>query len=434
MKTFVPFKQNIRKLALLVSVTAFALLSQAQSTNELNFENVTLYSGSSGADGAVYKFPQVNSNLDALVTIVGRSSSLVSINNIDLPSQGFKKAFQPQIQYDNGSVTGATSWWIEFQVQFVNTNTTNPATLSNFYATGLDIDGNNSQLKEWDTFYGGYSYTTESNTQLSVSNSVGTLNQPSLSGKQFLGTITDHPGIDTSATEIMTTVSFQNTSSIILRLGGTTTASASNANRMYSVWFKNFNFNNPITILPVKLVSFNAVLNNDKADLKWTTASEENVSHFVIEKSFDGKEFHDAGIVFAYGSTSEQKNYDFSDNVNTSQAGVIYYRLRSVDIDGKSQYSQVRIIRIGKQSANNISILTYPNPVTTELRVTIPNNWQNKKVVYQLFNGSGQVSKKTESASSSQTEALNVNSLAPGFYIVRVSCNGETASQKILKQ
>jgi hypothetical protein len=194
------------------------------------------------------------------------------------------------------------------------------------------------------------------------------------------------------------------------------------------------NYSSPI-LLPVKLVSFSAMLNTDKIDLKWTTSSEKNVSHFSIEKSTDGTNFSEAGLVFANGNTSETMNYSFTDgNINTSQAGVIYYRLRSVDIDGKSELSQVKTIRIGKKNEHSISILTYPNPVSTELRVSIPTNWQGRKVSYELLNSNGQVMQRNITATGSQTESMNVNSLTPGFYIVKVTCNGETAQQKIIKR
>ena len=422
------------KFVLLISVTASCVLTRAQSSTELNFENSSLQSGSAGDNGAVYKFPLVNNDLDALVTITGRSSSLVAINNIDLPSQGFAKAFQPQIKYNDGNVGSATTWWIEFQIQFVNKNTVVPATINSFYVTGVDIDGNNDKLKEWDAFYGGNSYTLENNTQLSVSGLLGTLNLPLLSGKQFLGASTDHSGIDTSSTEIMATVSYTNTSSIIVRMGATTTGSANNANRMYSVWFKNFTYVNPTT-LPVKLTSFTATLNKNtnNADLKWTTASEINVSHFVIERSMDGINFNDAGVVFAYGNAADNTNYSFSDNLTSIQSGIVYYRLRSVDIDGKSQYSETRIIRISQQKDNAISIVAFPNPVINEVRISIPTEWQNKKVTYEIFNANGQISKKTGTGSSSQTETVNMSTLSPGFYIIRVSCDGQTAQQKIVK-
>jgi hypothetical protein len=194
---------------------------------------------------------------------------------------------------------------------------------------------------------------------------------------------------------------------------------------------KGFNYSNATT-LPVKLEVFTAMLNNNKADLKWTTSTEINVSHFVIEKSFDGKNFNDAGMMFAYGNTSAKANYTYSDNVS-GQTGVIYYRLRSVDIDGKGQYSDTRVIRIGKQSENAISILTYPNPATNELRVTIPANWQNKKVTYELYKGNGASARQSVAANASQTETINISTLAAGFYIIRVTCNGETAQQKIIK-
>jgi hypothetical protein len=192
----------------------------------------------------------------------------------------------------------------------------------------------------------------------------------------------------------------------------------------------------PTFILPVKLASFSAILTTDKVDLKWTTSSEKNVSHFSIEKSTDGIHFSERGLVFAFGNTSETKNYSFTDgNINVSQVGVIYYRLRSVDIDGKNELSQVKTIRIGKKNEQSISnILTYPNPVSTELHVTIPTNWQGKKVSYELLNGNGQVMQRNIAATFSQTESMNVNSLAPGIYIIKVTCNGETAYQKIIKR
>jgi SdrD B-like domain/Secretion system C-terminal sorting domain len=187
--------------------------------------------------------------------------------------------------------------------------------------------------------------------------------------------------------------------------------------------------------LPLTLISFTAQLNNNnQADLKWTTVDEVNVSHFVIEKSTDGVSFFGAGTVFAKGNTAEITKYSMQDNINVGQASLFYYRLRSVDADGKSELSAIRIIRLGKQTEKNISIVTYPNPVSKEVRITIPANWQNKKVVYEIFNTAGKAIKKIETANSNQTETMNVSSFTPGFYIVRVSFEGQIAQQKIVKQ
>jgi hypothetical protein len=186
--------------------------------------------------------------------------------------------------------------------------------------------------------------------------------------------------------------------------------------------------------LPVKLVSFTATLNNNKVDLNWITATEINVSHFVVESSNDGIHFKEAGVVFAKGNSTEIKNYSIVDNSVSNEATLVYYRLRTTNMDGKNEYSSIQIVRIYRQPVNSIHILSYPNPVTDELHVTIPAAWQNKKVSYELFNTGGQVSKKIEIVKGSQIETLNVRNLNPGLYIVRVSCEGQSAQQKIIKQ
>jgi hypothetical protein len=100
-----------------------------------------------------------------------------------------------------------------------------------------------------------------------------------------------------------------------------------------------------------QVTSFTSTLKNDRVDLKWATNSEKNVSHFIIEKSTDGKDYSQAGIVFAFGSTSETMNYPFFDkNINANQAGTIYYRLSSVTTDGKIEFSQVTTISTGKKN------------------------------------------------------------------------------------
>ena len=433
MKSTLQLTKQALKLAIFTAVVAISLPATAQQSNELNFENSSLYSGNPGEDNAVYLFPDVNATMDAHVKIKGRSTTSVSLSSIDVTSTGFSKAFQPQIS--RGSVSGSTSWWMEFEIKFVNKNTEDAASIAEAYATALDIDGNGSRLREWDAFYGAASYTLESTTQLQVISVTGILNQLLLGGKQFTGSLSDFSGIDTAATQLMATNKYINTNTITVRFGGTTTGSVSNTNRMYSVWFKNFAYSAPMNTLPVKLASFTATLNNNnKADLKWTTASEINVSHFVIERSIDGINFSDAGIVFAAGNTSANVNYSFTDNLSAVGATVIWYRLRSVDMDEKTELSATKMIRIGTKNEATISLTVYPNPVKQDLRVTIPATWQNKKLVYEMIAISGQVVSRTQSNSSSQTETLNVQSLAPGIYYVRVACEGQMLQQKIVKQ
>lgn len=97
-----------------------------------------------------------------------------------------------------------------------------------------------------------------------------------------------------------------------------------------------------------RLLSFTGTHNGAKAELKWVTESEVNISHFVIERSTDGVNFTDAGIFFAYGSPSEKTNYSFSVSQASVTAPVVYYRIFVTGQDGKGFYSDNCIVRTGK--------------------------------------------------------------------------------------
>lgn len=434
MKTIVP--SFISKLTL-VFFLAFASVIARGQNQELVFKGSSWVNSSpaAGTDGAIYRFPSIKTGIDALVKINGRSDNKVKLDNIDLTSSGYDNAFQPEIEYNNGSISSSTTWWMEFEITFVNAGSSTPVTVTNIKTTSLDIDGDNSKLHEWVAYYAPNSYTLETPTLLTTSNFTQTVNGNTTTvGKKFDGPTTSYVmGVDTSTKGIMTTLTYSSASVMKFRIGATTTGSSSQTTRMYSSWFKQFAFSSPIT-LPIKLAAFSAMLNsNNRVDLRWTTSYEKNVSHFVIEKSLDGRNYSDAGMVFAYGNSTSDMNYMYADNLGNSNVTVVYYRLRAVDVDGKSEYSDVRVIRISKATDNNISILTYPNPVTSDLRVTIPASWQNKQVTYELINANGQSARKSTSASASQTETINVANLNAGFYVVRVTCEGTTAQQKIVK-
>ncbi|EDK72350.1 hypothetical protein TM7_0529 [candidate division TM7 genomosp. GTL1] len=443
MKTLLLNKRNLLKGLLVKVLLGVSILAQAQnhSVPELEFKNPTRESGAAGADGTIYRFKNVvtsGTNIDALVMITQRSSPLVTVSSIDINNTGNNQALQPQIAYNGGNAPRNTTWWVDFDVSFVKSGTNTPIAVSSFNLTALDVDGDGGNLNESVGFYNSSSYILENNSLLSVQSIWATILSLLTPGREFNGPRTNYEGIDVNATRVMTTVTFNNKSYYRMRLGGSTSILGGSpvADRMYSFWFKGFNFSTPVlTTLPVKLYSFTATLNDGKADLKWITSMEKDVSHFVIEKSLDGKTFTEAGSVIAHGNSGSDVSYSFTDkSINTDKEGVIYYRLRSVDIDNKNQLSEVKIIKIDKKGSLNLAIQTYPNPVTSELRITLPANWQGKKVHYEILNNNGQLAAGKQSSSSSQTETLNVSSLPTGFYIVRVTCDGEMAQQKVIKQ
>jgi hypothetical protein len=408
------------------------------NSNDLQFRNAKLESGVDGKDGAVYRFSQVNNDVDALVKITGRSNSQVKLVSIDITNTGWDNAFQPQVTYSNGKTNGATDYWMEFQISFVNKGQTSPATVSGFNVTGLDIDGNGTNAHEYLSFYQLSSYTLENRSLLNVTNLldllIGDLLGILTPGKRFDGPVTSFNGIDTSATQIMETDGYTNTNSFRVRTGVASTGSADVSDRMYSLYFKSFTYQAPVQFsLPLVITSFDATLNNKNVTLKWEAGKEKKLSHFVIQRSANGIDYDDAGVVFTSGSSDVKQDYSFTDALNSTAKGVLYYRLKMVDQQNAYDYTEVRIIRFGADANTGLRLQAYPNPVVNELRITIPTAWQEKQVNYDVYNGNGQLVKHISSNQANQTEVVSLQGLGKGMYVVKASTENETASQIVIK-
>jgi len=441
MKKFYPGRANTSfayySRAIILAVVLMTAAFVTANAQGLVFQNPVLISGTAGQDGAIYRFPSVTSNIDALVTINGRSSSMVTLESIDLPAMGFGKAFQPQVTCNGGTTpNGNYDWYMEFGIRFVKTNTVNSVNVSGFDITALDIDGNGDRLNEWVSFYNLSSHIFEANTQLTYNTVMELVNNAmTLVGKKFNGPVDNYADIDTAATRVMTTVKYVDRNDLRIRAGGHSTGRTSSADRMYSFWFRSFNYSNAVAVgLPVTLKSFNARLENKKPVLNWVSAIEKNVSHYVVQRSTDGKDYSDITLVFANGNKDTESSYAVTDNaIGTSTKGTVYYRLKMVDIDGQIKYSETRLIRLG-DFQKNATIMMYPNPAKNELRVTVPANWQNTRVDYQIYSTQGQVIKQFTRSNANQTEVLYIDQLPEGSYMLKVTSERESATQLFIRK
>ncbi|WP_026904943.1 hypothetical protein [Pedobacter glucosidilyticus] len=75
----------------------------------------------------------------------------------------------------------------------------------------------------------------------------------------------------------------------------------------------------PIEVLPVSLLSFTSERNLETVTIKWSTISEANNSHFIVQASEDGVIWHDLGQVASSAinaNSNELINYSFSIPIN----------------------------------------------------------------------------------------------------------------------
>jgi hypothetical protein len=87
-----------------------------------------------------------------------------------------------------------------------------------------------------------------------------------------------------------------------------------------------------MSALPIELLSFEGKKQTNSNMLYWSTASEHNTSHFIIEKSVDGFKWNGIGQVQSAGNSTQKLDYSLED-VDVSQV-INYYRLHQYDIDG----------------------------------------------------------------------------------------------------
>lgn len=178
--------------------------------------------------------------------------------------------------------------------------------------------------------------------------------------------------------------------------------------------------------LPVTMVSFTGKNEDHKNILSWQVASELNLDHYEIERSADGKDFLPVGNVKAIGSDQ----YSFTDE--DAGAALLYYRIRSVDKDGKFGYSRVISIKTAYAAWQ---VTVSPNPVQngTSLYIRSPRQQQASFVITDI---SGRILYRRNvsvSAGSNQYKIDGMASFSKGIYMVAVICGSEKQTLKLIK-
>jgi hypothetical protein len=413
----------LRYAILFIVLLSFNAQAKADSPGfGLNFNSVpTLISGTPLAVGAKYKFNNVASGTDALVTIVSATGG-ATVDILDDNTTTKPEAFSPKIK-----VLGLSTGMVEFKIEFVNGGG-NPRIIDTLRATAMDIDGNAS-LHEMDALDMGpaslLSYLT-STLQLNV---VQTLNQ-------FLATNVagiEYDGVDTAAKSVMFTLAKNNISSFTYKAGAINLATFATS-RQKGIYFKGFNYVAP-TSLPVKYFSFGAVAVNKTVVLNWITEQEIDNKYFEVERSFDGNNFTVAGMVVDGFENGTKKNYQFKDNDPSLESkSIAYYRLKQVDNNGKFSYTNILVVRF--QPKNNVVIQTNPNPFVETVSVGfVSTTTGNAEINILSMGGQKMFSKQSPVSKGYNTFQLSgLGKLAPGMYIAQLTMNGiVTDTQKIIK-
>jgi hypothetical protein len=170
--------------------------------------------------------------------------------------------------------------------------------------------------------------------------------------------------------------------------------------------------------LPITLLSFDAIKDNNKTRLVWRTTGEINFSHFEIERSLNGVNYSFVAKISAANSAG---NHNYTAYDIFPAGGLNYYRLKMIDKDGRFTYSLVTKIDFGKKYS--ISIL--PNPANDYIIISGSSLFTQ----VQIVDVTGKVIKHM---SKEMNNRYHIVGLPKGMYWVRLIGAAETTAGKLI--
>lgn len=168
------------------------------------------------------------------------------------------------------------------------------------------------------------------------------------------------------------------------------------------------------TTLPITITSFDATTGNNEVALDWKTAEEKDLRLTAVETSTNSSDWHSIGSVTPNGSNS----YSFTDT--KPAAGISYYRLKFIDIDGSFNYSATRIVRMDGHTGNNNMIIA-PNPATGNTHILLAAK-AGSNATLTIYNAAGQLVQHSSIAGLQQVD-LDLDACMPGLYFISVQDN-----------
>lgn len=184
-------------------------------------------------------------------------------------------------------------------------------------------------------------------------------------------------------------------------------------------------------VLPIEMLSFEAIDNFYEIILKWATASETNNDYFILEKSIYGENFEFLSLVDGAGHSSQILKYNYTDRNPFS--GTSYYRLKQVDYDGNITISG--IVKLKKLEEEINDFVVYPNPVPQGILPSITMSGElNEEIEINVFDLTGKlIFSKNYTIVSNEPETIELNLiLNSGIYFISTNKNGKTKTEKLI--
>ncbi len=185
--------------------------------------------------------------------------------------------------------------------------------------------------------------------------------------------------------------------------------------------------------IPVKFIGFTATKKENTALLNWAVENESSVTdRYEVERSLNGTDFVKAATLAPKNNGASSNTYTSTDlNLSSFRAsGVIYYRIKQIDKDGKYVYTEIRSVRLDKGFAVGV----YPNPVRDAATVTL-DLVDATDVIIAVTDAAGKEVQKllVQGNKGLNTKKVNMSNLAAGTYMFKVTAGPEVKTIAVVK-
>jgi len=191
--------------------------------------------------------------------------------------------------------------------------------------------------------------------------------------------------------------------------------------------------------LPITLKSFSANKESERSVLlEWVSSSEINASHYEVQRLNKFNEWKSIGNVKATGSTNVNTSYTYLDTEidlrsvydsdNSDDHVGVNYRLKMVDLDGATEYSDKDVVSL-REFLGELTV--YPNPTVNEVLVSI-DNVSELGGKLTIHDNQGAVY-KTQTLLSGKSDRVSMNEAPSGIYMLSVKQGEKEYTKKIVK-
>lgn len=175
-----------------------------------------------------------------------------------------------------------------------------------------------------------------------------------------------------------------------------------------------------VVLLPAEFGPFHCAAIPSGIQLTWETLSENNASHFYIQK-WSGKSYENLGRVEARGFSNSVVNYIFVDNKPAMGPNVYRIALHGLGSE-RILYSEPCITNVSGKNENNPFVFNvFPNPGSGVFTVMSALHAESNGQVF-LYDMSGKVLKEMNlEFNASGTSKMDLSNVAPGIYFLGLS-------------